>query len=87
MVSSTCGDQVLPTKISWWVSQQYDLLAPQDHIFPQLEDPNSDVIAFIRPIRPTSYTGLGDVHAELHFLHSAGTGVVVRPADISSQHR
>jgi len=42
-----------------------------------LEDPNNDVIAFIRPIRPTSYTGLGDVHAELHFLHSAGAGVVI----------
>jgi len=61
-------------------------MSSQDHIFPQLEDPNNGVIAFIRPTQPTSYVELGDVYAELHFLHPAGTGVVVCPADILSRH-
>lgn len=61
----------------------YELL---DHILPQLQDPNNNVIAFVRPTRPTRYEGLGDVYAELHFVRSAGAGVVVCPADISSRH-
>lgn len=51
---------------------------------PQLQDPNNNVIAFVRPTRPTRYQGLGDVYAELHFVRSAGAGVVVCPADISN---
>jgi hypothetical protein len=51
-----------------------------DHIFPpKLQDPNNNVIAFVRPTRPTRYQGLGDVYAELHFVRSAGAGVVVCP--------
>lgn len=50
----------------------------------QLQDPNNNVIAFVRPTRPTRYQGLGDVYAELHFVRSAGAGVVVHPVDLSS---
>jgi hypothetical protein len=51
--------------------------------FPQLLDPNNNVIAFIHPIRPTRYPSVGDVYAELHFVRSAGAGVVVCPTDLS----
>ena len=44
-----------------------------------LQDPNNNVIAFVRPTRPTHYQGLGDVYAELHFICAAGTGVVMHP--------
>ena len=44
-----------------------------------LQDPNNNVIAFVRPTRPARYQGLGDVYAELHFVHSAGTGVLMPP--------
>ncbi|KAH9018262.1 hypothetical protein EDB85DRAFT_2013004 [Lactarius pseudohatsudake] len=44
-----------------------------------LQDPNDNVIAFIRPTRPTRYQGLGDVYAELHFDRSAGAGNVLHP--------
>ena len=44
---------------------------------PQLQDPNNNVIAFVRPTRPTRYQGVGDVYAELHFIRSAGTGAMV----------
>jgi hypothetical protein len=44
-----------------------------------LQDPNDNVIAFIRPTRPTRYQGLGDVYAELHFVRAAGAGVVMHP--------
>ncbi|KAH9999397.1 hypothetical protein BJV77DRAFT_1064298 [Russula vinacea] len=44
-----------------------------------LQDPNNNVIAFVRPTRPTRYQGLGDVYAELHFVRSAGAGVVMHP--------
>jgi hypothetical protein len=82
MVSNTDGDQVLPARILWWVSQQYDMRGTPDHIppHPQLQDPNNNVIAFVRPTRPTRYQGLGDVYAELHFVRSAGAGVVVCPS-------
>ncbi|KAI9429844.1 hypothetical protein BJY52DRAFT_100473 [Lactarius psammicola] len=43
-----------------------------------LQDPNNNVIAFIRPTRPTRYQ-VGDVYAELHFVRSAGTGIVMHP--------
>jgi hypothetical protein len=43
-----------------------------------LQDSNNNVIAFIRPTRPTRYY-LGDVYAELHFVPSAGAGVVMHP--------
>ena len=46
-------------------------------LLPQLQDPNNNVIAFVRPTRPTRYQGLGDVYAELHFVPRAGAGVVV----------
>jgi hypothetical protein len=49
---------------------------------PQLQDPNNNVIAFVRPIRPTRFPGVGDVYAELHFDRSAGAGVVVCPSDL-----
>jgi len=49
----------------------------------QLQDPNNNVIAFVRPTRPTRYQGVGDVYAELHFVRSAGAGVVVCPTDLS----
>ena len=42
----------------------------------QLIDPNNNVIAFIRIIRPMRYQ-IGDVYAELHFVRSAGAGIVV----------
>jgi hypothetical protein len=54
--------------------------------FVQLQDPNNNVIAFVRPTRPTRYQGLGDVYAELHFVRSAGAGVVVCPAVAISIH-
>ncbi|KAN0133479.1 hypothetical protein V8E53_008647 [Lactarius tabidus] len=44
-----------------------------------LQDPNNNVIAFIRPTRPTRYQGLGDVYAELHFARTAGAGIVMHP--------
>jgi hypothetical protein len=44
-----------------------------------LQDPNNNVIAFVRPTRPTRYQGLGDVYAELHFVRAAGAGVVMHP--------
>ena len=44
-----------------------------------LQDPNNNVIAFVRPTRPTRYQGLGDVYAELHFVPRAGAGVVMHP--------
>lgn len=44
-----------------------------------LLDPNNNVIAFIHPIRPTRYPSVGDVYAELHFVRSAGAGVVMHP--------
>jgi len=44
-----------------------------------LQDPNNNVIAFVRPTRPTRYQGLGDVYAELHFVRTAGAGVVMHP--------
>lgn len=44
----------------------------------QLQDPNGSIIAFIRPTRPVTYPGFGDVYAELHYVRSAGAGVVVR---------
>ncbi|KAH8984113.1 hypothetical protein EDB92DRAFT_1500918 [Lactarius akahatsu] len=43
-----------------------------------LQDPNNNVIAFVRPTRPTRYQ-LGDVYAELHFVRSAGAGIVMHP--------
>jgi len=43
-----------------------------------LQDPNNNVIAFVRPTRPTRYQ-IGDVYAELHFVRSAGAGVVMHP--------
>lgn len=44
-----------------------------------LQDPNSNVIAFVRPTSPVRYPGIGDVHAELHFVRAAGAGVVMHP--------
>ena len=44
-----------------------------------LQDPNNNVIAFVRPTRPTRYQGLGDVYAELHFVPRAGAGVAMHP--------
>ena len=44
-----------------------------------LQDPNNNVIAFIRHTRPTCYQGRGDVYAELHFTREAGAGVVMHP--------
>ena len=52
----------------------------------QLQDPNNNVIAFIRPTRPTRYQ-IGDVYTELHFIRSAGAGVVVCPVDLSDHQR
>ena len=46
--------------------------------FHQLQDPNGNVIAFLHPTRPTSYPGLGDVYTQLHYVRTAGAGVVVR---------
>jgi hypothetical protein len=43
-----------------------------------LQDPNNNVIAFIRPTRPTR-SQFGDVYAELHFVRSAGAGIVIHP--------
>ncbi|KAI9429840.1 hypothetical protein BJY52DRAFT_1219392 [Lactarius psammicola] len=43
-----------------------------------LQDPNDDVIAFIRPTRPTRHQ-MGEVYAELHLVRSAGAGVVTHP--------
>ena len=43
-----------------------------------LQDPNDNVIAFVRPTRSTHYQ-IGDVYAELHFVRSAGAGVVMHP--------
>ncbi|KAF8268300.1 hypothetical protein EI94DRAFT_1771662 [Lactarius quietus] len=43
-----------------------------------LLDPNNNVIAFIRPTR-ARYQGVGDVYAELHFVRTAGAGVVMHP--------
>ena len=43
-----------------------------------LQDPNNNVIAFVRPTRPTRYT-LGDVYAELHFTHTRGSGFLMNP--------
>ena len=44
-----------------------------------LQDPNNNVIAFIRHTRPTCYQGRGDVYAELRFTREAGAGVVMHP--------
>jgi hypothetical protein len=44
-----------------------------------LQDPHNNVVAFIRPTRPTRFQGRGDVYAELHFIPSAGTGIVRHP--------
>jgi len=43
-----------------------------------LEDPNGNVIAFYRNIRPQRYN-IGDVYCELHFVRNAGAGVVMHP--------
>jgi hypothetical protein len=51
---------------------------------PQLQDPNNNVIAFVRPTRPTRYQGIGDVYAELHFVRTAGHGMVVCTIHISN---
>jgi len=48
---------------------------PQEII---LQDPNGHVIARLRPTTPTRYT-VGDVYTELHFIRSAGAGVVMHP--------
>ncbi|KAF8261604.1 hypothetical protein EI94DRAFT_1745593 [Lactarius quietus] len=44
-----------------------------------LQDPNNHVVAFIRHIRPRRYQEHGEVYAELHFIRSAGAGVVMHP--------
>jgi hypothetical protein len=53
----------------------------------QLLDPNNNVIAFVHPTRPTRFQGVGDVYAELHFVRSAGAGVVVCPLVDLSDHQ
>ena len=44
-----------------------------------LQDPNGNMIAFVRPTRPTRYQGLGDVYAELHFVRTASSGFLMPP--------
>jgi hypothetical protein len=79
MVSCIGGDRVLPTRTLWWVTLHHDSRETPDRTHPQLQDPHNNVIAFVRPTRPTRFQGLGDVYAELHFVRSAGAGVVVCP--------
>ena len=54
---------------------------------PQLQDPSNNVIAFLRPTRPTRFQGIGDVYAELHFVRAAGHGMVVCPVHISNHQQ
>jgi hypothetical protein len=44
--------------------------------FKQLQDPNGHIIARMQTVTPTKYT-IGDVYRELHYIRSAGAGVVV----------
>ena len=44
-----------------------------------LQDPNGNMIAFIRPTRRTRYQGFGDVYAELHFVYTHSSGFLMRP--------
>jgi len=51
----------------------------------QLQDPNGHIIARLQTITPTKYN-IGDVYRELHYIRSAGAGVVVSvldPVDLS----
>ena len=59
--------------------------APGHHhrLSKQLQDQNDNVIAFFRPTRPQRYN-IGEVHGELHFVRSAGAGVVVRATSLTS---
>ena len=42
----------------------------------QLQDPNGHIIARMQEVAPTKYN-VGDVYRELHYIRSAGAGVVV----------
>ena len=42
----------------------------------QLQDPNGHIIARLAKVTPTKYN-IGDVYHELHYIRSAGAGVVV----------
>ena len=46
----------------------------------QLQDPNGHIIARLQTITPTKYN-IGDVYRELHYIRSAGAGVVVSDLD------
>jgi len=43
-----------------------------------LQDPNGHIIARLQTITPTKYN-IGDVYRELHYIRSAGAGVVMHP--------
>ena len=42
----------------------------------QLQDPNGHIIARLQDVTPTKYN-VGDVYRELHYIRTAGAGVVV----------
>jgi hypothetical protein len=85
-VINTDGVLVRPaTKISSYVkrfpvhsSQSQQPLLMTFSRFPpkQLQDPNGHIIARIQNVTPTKYN-IGDVYRELHYIRSAGAGIVV----------
>jgi len=46
----------------------------------KLQDPNGHIIARLHTVTPTQYN-IGDVYRELHYIRSAGAGVVVSDLD------
>ena len=90
-VINTDGAPARPTaEISSYVNVYRSILPNHPHVllaFPpkQLQDPNGNIIARLQSVTPTKYT-IGDVYRELHFLRTAGAGVVVSsldPVDLS----
>lgn len=43
-----------------------------------LQDPNGHIIARLQDVTPTKYN-IGDVYRELHYIRTAGAGVVMHP--------
>ena len=72
-------------EISSYVNVYRSILPNHPHVllaFPpkQLQDPNGNIIARLQSVTPTKYT-IGDVYRELHYIRSAGAGIVVSSLD------
>lgn len=88
MGTSTAGDRAVISLVisSYVLCPHTDIKKGSSLNRPQLEDHNSNVIAFYRPTRPVRYN-LGEVYGELHFCRTAGAGIVVcSPSTHTSAH-